>query len=252
MTTERRNPRSVDIDLFPTERMLRLINAEDATVANAVASAISEIAKTVDNAVETIRSGGRMLYVGAGTSGRIALLDAAECPPTFSAPAEWVQAVIAGGSKAVTQPGESAEDNREKAATDLKAKKLKAKDLVIGIAASGKTPYTWAALEYAHEKGAKTVAVVSTPDSPMSKVADVSIYVPVGPEVDDQRQHDKQQAEGSRDSDPSRGPRSQPRRSGAVVGGIRRKTETCRDHGNTAMHPLRSRKAAGGWRWESA
>ena len=101
MSTERRNPRSVDIDLFPTERILRIINTEDALVANAVSAAVPNIAKTVDLGVEAIRAGGRILYVGAGTSGRIGALDAAECPSTFSAPPEWIEAVIAGGSKAL-------------------------------------------------------------------------------------------------------------------------------------------------------
>src|SRR6266853_1748618 len=124
MTTERRNPRSVDIDLFPTERILKIINGEDALVAGAVAAAIPDIAKLVDLAVQSIHAGGRIIYAGAGTSGRIAALDAAECPSTFSAPPEWVQAVIAGGVKALTQPIEGSEDDREKAAADLKSKKL--------------------------------------------------------------------------------------------------------------------------------
>jgi len=183
MTTERRNPRSVDIDLFPTERILRIINAEDAIVAGAVASAIPEIAKVVDSSVEAIRGGGRIFYVGAGTSGRIALLDAVECPSTFSTPPEWVQAVVAGGVKAISQPAEGFEDSREKGASDLRAKKLTAKDLVLGIAASGKTPYTRAALEYARAKGARTVAIVSISDSPLAKIADIVILTPVGPEV---------------------------------------------------------------------
>src|SRR5437870_5807755 len=156
MTTERRNPRSVDIDLFPTERILKIINAEDALVAGAVAGAIPDIAKLVDHAVKSIRASGRVLYVGTGSSGRIAALDAAECPPTFSAPPEWVQAVIAGGAKALFQAVEGSEDDREKAVGDLKSKKLTKNDLVIGIAASGSTPYTLAALEFARSKGAKT------------------------------------------------------------------------------------------------
>jgi len=183
MTTERRNPRSVDIDLFPTERILRIINAEDAIVAGAVASAVPDIAKSVDAAVESIRAGGRVLYVVAGTSGRIALLDAVECPSTFSTPPDWIQAVIAGGPKTTSQTAEGFEDNREKGVSDLRNKKLTAKDLVVGIAASGKTPYTHAALEYARSKGARTVAIVSAPDSPMAKVADIVVHTPVGPEV---------------------------------------------------------------------
>jgi N-acetylmuramic acid 6-phosphate etherase len=183
MTTERRNPRSVDIDLFPTERVLRIINAEDATVAGAVATAIPEIAKAVDLAVDAMRGGGRLIYVGSGSSGRIALLDAAECPPTFSTPPEWVQAIVAGGVKAISQAMENEEDNREKAASDLKARKVCEKDVIVGIAASGKTPYTRAALEFARAKGARTVAVVSAAESPMAKIADIVIHTPVGPEV---------------------------------------------------------------------
>lgn len=183
MTTERRNPRSVDIDLFPTERVLKLINAEDALIASAVAAVIPEIAKLVDVAVLSIRSGGHVIYVGAGTSGRIAITDAAEIPPTFSAPAEWVQAVIAGGTKSFAKAMEGAEDDREKAAIDLKSKKLTEKDLVIGIAAAGTTPYTLAALEFAKSKGAKTAAIVCSENSPMSKIADITVHLAVGAEI---------------------------------------------------------------------
>ena len=140
MSIERRNPRSVDIDLFPTERILKIINAEDATVAGAVAAAIPEIARVVDLAVDSIRAGGRILYIGAGTSGRMAVLDAAECPPTFGTSKDMVQALMPGGTKAFMQADEGTEDDREKAASDLKTRKLSNKDLVIGIAASGSTP----------------------------------------------------------------------------------------------------------------
>jgi N-acetylmuramic acid 6-phosphate etherase len=183
MTTERRNPRSVDIDLFPTERILKIINAEDALVAGAVAAAIPDIAKLVDLAVQSIHAGGRIIYAGAGTSGRIAALDAAECPSTFSAPPEWVQAVIAGGIKALTQPIEGSEDDREKAEADLKPKKLTANDLLIGVAASGGTPYTLAALEFAKTREAKTAAIVCAENTPMSKTADLTVYAAVGAEV---------------------------------------------------------------------
>jgi len=118
MSAERRNPNSVDIDLYPTERILKIINSEDAGVAAAVAIAIPEIAKAVNLAVTAIQDGGRILYVGAGTSGRIALVDAAECPPTFSSPPEWVQAVVAGGTKAVTEAVEGLEDDRSLAEAD--------------------------------------------------------------------------------------------------------------------------------------
>ena len=183
MNTERRNPRSVDIDLFPTERVLKIINAEDALVANAVAAAIPQITKVVDTATESIRAGGRVIYVGTGTSGRLAVVDAAECPPTFSIPPEWIQAVMAGGSKALIQAAESAEDDREKAAADLRARKLTKDDLVIGIAASGNTPYTIAALEFAKSKGAKTAAIVCVENSLMSKTAGLTVHTAVGPEV---------------------------------------------------------------------
>ena len=180
---ERRNPRSVDIDLFPTERILKIINAEDASVAAAVATAIPQIAKLIDVAVQSIRAGGHVVYVGTGTSGRIAILDAAECPPTFGAPLEWVQAVMAGGTKAFGQAVEGSEDDRERAASDLKSKKITKNDLVIGVAASGNTPYTHAALEFAKTKGAKTGAVVSAENCPMSQIADITVCAPVGPEV---------------------------------------------------------------------
>ena len=183
MSTERRNPRSVDIDLFPTERILRIINTEDALASKAVTDAIPNITKTVDLAVECIRSGGRILYVGAGSSGRIAALDAAECPPTFSTPPEWIQAVIAGGAKALLHATEDAEDDGTKAAADMKARRISSRDLVIGISASGKTNYTHAALEYARIIGAKTVALVASPQAPITKVADVTIETLVGPEI---------------------------------------------------------------------
>jgi N-acetylmuramic acid 6-phosphate etherase len=183
MSTERRNPKSVDIDLFPTERILKIINAEDALVASAVATAIPDIAKAVDMAVEAIQSHGRIFYIGAGTSGRMAVLDAAECPPTFGTAKEMVQALMPGGTRAFTQADEVTEDDVEKASTDLKSKKVSSKDIVFGIAASGTTPYTLAGLQFAKSKGARTVAVVCMENSPMSKAADVTIYTAVGPEV---------------------------------------------------------------------
>jgi N-acetylmuramic acid 6-phosphate etherase len=183
VTTERRNPRSVDIDLFPTERVLKTINAEDALVPGAVAAAIPDIAKLVDAGLQAIRAGGQVIYVGAGTSGRIAITDAAEIQPTFSAPPEWIQAVIAGGTKALAKASEGLEDEKDKAAADLKSKKLSKNDLVIGVAATGTTPYTLAALEFAAGKEAKTAAIVCAENTPMSKVADITVHVPVGPEV---------------------------------------------------------------------
>jgi len=183
VTHERRNPRSVDIDLFPTERILKIINGEDALVAAAVAAAIPDIAKLVDLGVQTIQADGRIIYVGTGTSGRIAIVDAVECPPTFGTPPEWIQTVIAGGTKAFTQSIEGSEDDQDKAVTDLKSKKLTEKDLVIGIAASGSTPYTQAGLAFAKSKGARTAALVCAEGSPISKIADLTIYTAVGPEI---------------------------------------------------------------------
>jgi N-acetylmuramic acid 6-phosphate etherase len=183
MSTERRNPHSVDIDLFPTERILKIINGEDAQIAGIVASAIPDITKAVDAAVAAIKSGGRILYIGAGTSGRLALLDSVECPPTFGSPPDWVQAVLAGGASAFAQAKEESEDDRRQAEADLKEKKISAKDFVIGVAASGKTPYTQAGLEFAKKQGAKTAALVSVTGSPMSKIADITICTAVGPEV---------------------------------------------------------------------
>jgi N-acetylmuramic acid 6-phosphate etherase len=183
MSTERRNPRSVDIDLFPIERVLKIINAEDALVPGAVAAAIPDIAKVIQIAVMAIRSGGRIFYVGAGTSGRIAVMDAVECPPTFSTPPHWFQAILAGGSKAVTHAQEDSEDDRAKGTADVKAKKITSNDVVIGVAASGATPYTHAALEFAKSKGAKTVALVAQSGSLMSKTADITICTAVGPEI---------------------------------------------------------------------
>src|SRR2546427_10248635 len=137
MITERRNPRSVDIDLLPTERVLKIINADDAVVANVVASAIPQIAKVVETAAECIRSGGRISYIGAGTSGRLAILDAVEIPPTFSTPPEWIQAVMAGGAKASPHAIEGSEDDRATGAADLKSKKLTNNELVNASDATG-------------------------------------------------------------------------------------------------------------------
>src|ERR1051326_6027455 len=180
---ERRNPRSVDIDLFPTERILKIINAEDALVAGAVGAAIPDIARVVDLGFQSIRDGGHVIYTGTGTSGRIANLDAIECPPTFGTPPEWVQAVLAGAPKAFTQAIEGSEDNTDKAAADLKAKKLTKNDLLIGVYASGSTPYTHAAIEFALSKGAKTAAIVCAENSPIAKIAGVTVYLAVGPEL---------------------------------------------------------------------
>ena len=183
MSTERRNPHSVDVDLIPTERVLRIINAEDSSVAAAVGAAIPEIARVVDTAVHAIQSKGRVIYVGAGTSGRLAVQDSAECPPTFGTPPEWIQSMFAGGPDALVQAVEDSEDDRDRGAAELEAKSVSDVDLVIGIAASGATPYTVAAIECAKSRGAKTAALVAEAGTPLSKVADITICTLVGPEV---------------------------------------------------------------------
>src|SRR3989441_12420390 len=137
MTTERRNPRSVDIDLFPTERILKIINGEEALVAGAVAAAIPDIASVVDLAVESLKGGGHLIYVGTGTSGRIAVLDSVECPPTFGSPPDWIQAVVAGGTKALAQGAEGSGGGRAKAASGFKSEEGGRGGLGIGIASHG-------------------------------------------------------------------------------------------------------------------
>jgi N-acetylmuramic acid 6-phosphate etherase len=183
VSTERRNPRSVDIDLFPTERVLKIINSEDALVPAIVAAAIPDLARLVDLAVQCVRSGGHVIYVGAGASGRTAVTDAAEVPPTFGAPPECIQAIMAGGPRAFSKALEGAEDDRDKGVADLKSKKLKPNDLLIAIAATGNTPYTLAALEFGKSKNVKTGAIVCTENSPMARIADITVHLAVGPEI---------------------------------------------------------------------
>jgi N-acetylmuramic acid 6-phosphate etherase len=183
MTTERVNPASVDLDLKSSLELAQIINAEDAKVAEAVRRALPEIARAIDLIADALRQGGRLIYVGAGTSGRIAALDAAECPPTFNTDPKSVQFVIAGGVKALGAAVEGNEDSRSLGERELAKKKPGKKDVVVGIAASGRTPFTVAAVEYARRKGAKTVAVICNPDSPLEKAADVAIVAEVGPEV---------------------------------------------------------------------
>lgn len=182
-TTEQRNLRSRGLDLLPTREILRIINHEDATVAAAVARELSRIARAVDAVVRAIRSGGRLIYVGAGTSGRLATLDAAECPPTFGVPSRLVQAVVAGGRRALTHAVEGAEDSAAQGARDLAARKITANDVVVGLAASGSTPYVVGALAYARSQRAFTVGVTSSPKSPLAHIAALTIAPRVGPEA---------------------------------------------------------------------
>lgn len=182
-TTEKDNPKSREIDRLPTIDIVRLINAEDAKVAAAVQLALPQIAETIDAIVEALSSGGRLFYVGAGTSGRLGILDAVETVPTFSAPPELVQGIIAGGYGALTRSIEGAEDKPEEARRDLIERGATAADIICGIAASGRTPYVIGALEYARFIGADTIAVACNAASPIGNLADISISVDVGPEI---------------------------------------------------------------------
>src|SRR5665213_216408 len=181
--TEQRNPRTRGIDAKSVTGILRAIHRENASVAHAVSRAIPAIARAVDAMTRAIQNGGRVFYVGAGTSGRLAVLDAAELPPTYGTPPTMVQAIIAGRRRALTHAVEGAEDNRRQGARDLKARKLGSKDAVVGIAASGGTPYVIGALEFARQVGAVTIGVTSNPNTPVTKAAQIVIVTPTGPEV---------------------------------------------------------------------
>jgi N-acetylmuramic acid 6-phosphate etherase len=173
----------LDIDTLTTDGILTRINNEDAKVANAVALQIPQIAKAVDAATDSIKSGGRLIYVGAGTSGRLGILDAVECRPTFSVPDELVVGVIAGGEKAIQHAVEGAEDDFDAGRTDLENLALRKNDTVVGISASGRTPYVSGALEYAHSLGCFTGAIACSPNAAIFTNADVAICPIVGPEA---------------------------------------------------------------------
>ncbi len=183
IVSEGRNPDTLDIDTLTTEGILTRINNEDAKVANAVAQQIPQIAKAVDAATNSIKSGGRLIYVGAGTSGRLGILDAVECRPTFSVPDELVVGVIAGGEKAIQHAVEGAEDDFDAGRTDLENLALHKNDTVVGISASGRTPYVSGALEYAHSLGCFTGAIACSPNAAIFTHADVAICPIVGPEA---------------------------------------------------------------------
>lgn len=174
---------SAALDTKSALEIARLINREDAKVAAAVEQALPQIAKAMDAIAEAVGNGGRLIYVGAGTSGRIGALDASECPPTFNTDPATVQFVIAGGEKALSGATEATEDSRREARRDMSRRKPGKKDVVVGIAASGRTPYTVAALEYARKKGAKTVAVTSSRNSELGRAAEIEIVTEVGPEA---------------------------------------------------------------------
>jgi N-acetylmuramic acid 6-phosphate etherase len=183
LLTEHSNSASTDLDRRSSLEIARIINREDARVAPAVKNALPQIAKAIDLIAAALKRGGRVIYVGAGTSGRIAALDATECPPTFNTDPKTVQFVIAGGPRALAAAVESNEDSRALGQRELAKRKPGSKDVVIGIAASGRTPFTVAAVEYARRRGAKTVAVTCNRTSPLAKAAHLAIVTEVGPEV---------------------------------------------------------------------
>ncbi len=183
LLTEQRNPASMDLDLLPTEGILRLLNAQDKLVPIAVEREIPYIEKAVELVLHALRSGGRLIYVGAGTSGRLGILDAAECPPTFGSPPEMVQGIIAGGHAAVFRSQEGAEDNEQTARTMMEEMHVGPNDVVCGIAASRRTPYVVAAVRRARELGARTLYVTTNPRAEFDFDVDVAICPEVGPEV---------------------------------------------------------------------
>jgi len=181
--TEQENPRSKNLSSLPAREIVALMNAEDATVATAVERVLDDVAKAVEETVARLRVGGKLYYVGTGTSGRLGVLDASECPPTFGVSPELVQGVIAGGYDACYRAVEASEDDENAGRTDLKQRHLTEKDVVVGIAASGKTPYTVGAVKYARTLGAFTIALTCVPGSPITQAAELSIVPVVGPEV---------------------------------------------------------------------
>jgi N-acetylmuramic acid 6-phosphate etherase len=181
--TEQANPKTKDIDRLSTLEIVTLINEEDRTVAEAVAGVLKDVARAVDLIVKRLDAGGRLIYVGTGTSGRLGVLDASECPPTFGVSPDMVRGVIAGGFTAMYQSIETAEDDPEQARRDMDALELSPLDAVVGISASGNTPYTVGAIEHAKNCGALAIALTLNPDSEMAQISEVDIALTVGPEV---------------------------------------------------------------------
>ena len=182
-TTESRNPRTVELDQMSVVELLRVMNAEDNLVPEAIARVIPEIALAVDLVVASLHDGGRLVYLGAGTSGRLGVLDAAECPPTFGTSPNLVVGLLAGGDGAMFKAVEGAEDSAERALADLQRIGLRAEDVLVGIAASGRTPYVLAGLAYARQVGAATVSIACNPGAEVSRAAQVAIELDNGPEV---------------------------------------------------------------------
>ncbi len=183
LLTEQPNPASAHIDALSTEEMLRVINAEDRKVAEAVERVIPAIARAVDAIAAAFRAGGRLFYIGAGTSGRLGVLDASECPPTFGVSPELVQGIIAGGEAALSRATETTEDDPAIGARDLVARGFTAKDVLAGLAASGRTPYVLGAVAEAKRMGAVTIGVSCTPDSELARAVEIAITPLVVPEV---------------------------------------------------------------------
>lgn len=183
LTTEKRNDRTMDLDLMSVKEILETMNKEDQTVPLSVAGEIPQIEKAVTKTISSFRQGGRLIYLGAGTSGRLGVLDAVECVPTFGSHPEMVQGLIAGGMKAFTKAVEGAEDDELLGVEDLKSISVNSNDTVIGIAASGRTPYVIGALKYARTQGATTVSISCNKNSEISKYAEIAIEVETGPEV---------------------------------------------------------------------
>ena len=174
LVSEGRNPRTADLDLMSSLEIVGAMNAEDRAVPEAVGRTLPEIARAVDAIVAAFGGGGRLVYIGAGTSGRLGVLDASECPPTFGVPPTMVVGLIAGGLAALVNASEGAEDRAEAGAADLVDIGLTAHDVVVGIAVSGRTPYVIGALEHAKAQGAVTVALTCNPDSPIARVSDTN------------------------------------------------------------------------------
>jgi N-acetylmuramic acid 6-phosphate etherase len=183
LNTERRNPASADLDQLSAIEIATLMNQQDAKVWRAIRKTLPQIAKAIDTVHDRLGRGGRLIYVGTGTSGRIGALDASECPPTFGTDPTMVQYMIAGGESALASASEASEDSVELGIHDMTARKPGKKDVVVGLAASGRTPYTIAAVKYAKKRGSATVAITCNPGSELAKVAHLAIEVEVGPEI---------------------------------------------------------------------
>lgn len=181
--TEQENPRSENLSSLPSDEIVALMNEEDALVAEAIKLVLGDVARAVDEIVARLKKGGRLFYTGTGTSGRLGVLDASECPPTFGVSPELVQGVIAGGYDACYRAVEASEDDAEAGAADLKRRGFGPADAVVGIAASGRTPYTVGAVSFARSNGAFTVGLTVVPGSPITQAAELSIVPVVGPEV---------------------------------------------------------------------